>query len=118
MYDYWPCEVRDVHDGDTIKFRVDLGLDTGRDIWVRLRNVWSPELSAPRGIECRDGVITIAPQGSVWRLRTFKQGKTDKELLTFIRYVADVSSLDGLFSLNSWIVERGWGTATPVSGAG
>lgn len=111
MYDYWPCQVLDVHDGDTIKFRADLGLDTWRDIWVRLRGVWSPELSAPRGIQCRDGVAERVSVDSLWRVRTRKVGRTDKEELSFIRYVADVMSLDQSFSLNSWIVASGYGTA-------
>lgn len=108
MYDYWPCDVVDVHDGDTIQFQADLGLDTSRKIWVRLNGVWSPELSDPGGHECRAGVFGRVV-GTRWRIQTFKVGRTDKERLTFIRYVADVISLDGTFSLNKWIIENGYG---------
>lgn len=118
MYDYWPCGVLDVHDGDTIKFDVDLGLETHRVIWVRLKDVWCPELSAPGGQVTRDAVAVMAPAGSLWRLRTFKVGRTDKEALSFIRYIAGVTSLDGSFSLNAWIVESGYGTAERGTGLG
>lgn len=110
MYDYWPCNVLDVHDADTIKFDVDMGLDIHRHIWVRLNGVWSPELGEPYGAEY---AIAVGKRvtGQQWRIRTFKVGLTDKERMTFVRYVADVESLDGLFSLNRWIVESGYGKA-------
>jgi endonuclease YncB( thermonuclease family) len=110
MYDYWPVKVLDVHDGDTIQFQADLGLDVQRTFWARLNGVWSPELHDPRGIECRDGVAAKVAEYPAWRVKTFKVGRTDKERMTFIRFVADVMTLDASFSLNAWIVANGYGS--------
>lgn len=115
MYDYWPCQVMEVHDGDTIKFRCDLGLDTERRIWVRLDGVWCPELSDPGGIKSREGVREMLMSQPDWRVRTQKVGRTDKERMSFIRYIAAVNSLDMEFSLNSWIISAGLGAPSDNS---
>lgn len=50
---YRRCQVLDVHDGDTIKVRLDLGFNISEVRNLRLAKVWAPELSAPGGVECR-----------------------------------------------------------------
>lgn len=108
MFDYWPADILDVHDGDTIYFRVDMGLDVDRRCWIRLKDVWCPELHEPGGPDAQVAVARMTA-GKQWRIRTFKAGQEYKEKLSFIRFIGIVTTLDDSFSLNEWIVANGYG---------
>lgn len=47
-------EVLKVHDGDTVRVRLDLGFDTYRDVWVRIDGIDAPELKDVGGVSSRD----------------------------------------------------------------
>lgn len=85
-----------VHDGDTYLFQLDQGLGDGRETWLRLRGLDTPELDEPHGPEARDFAAELIGEATEIIVQTFKT-KTGTDVMTFIRYVADVW-LDG-FSL-------------------
>jgi endonuclease YncB( thermonuclease family) len=96
-------------DGDTIRVTLDLRVDVGRSIDVRLKDVWAPEKNTV------DGKVVMARVESWLRpnpyliARTYKTS-TGKDLLTFTRYVADIWLPDGTFfnqSIVQWMKDQG-----------
>lgn len=96
------------HDGDTITVVLDQGFGDTKTIDIRLYGVYAPELSEKGGPECRDFVTKwfIEQMDSVktsnWNfvVTTMKMKRADHEQMTFDRYVATVTSLDGSRNLN------------------
>lgn len=60
-----PAMVLDVHDGDTIRVRADLGWRIQLDTLVRLDGIDAPELKLPAGTVARDYLAAVIPVGSV-----------------------------------------------------
>jgi endonuclease YncB( thermonuclease family) len=100
------AEYVDNHDGDTIKVNLDQGFgDIKENVNIRLMGVWAPELSQPGGVECRDFVRQWFADHDVnprWNfiVTTARMKVADSEQMTFNRYVAVVTSLDGSDNLN------------------
>jgi endonuclease YncB( thermonuclease family) len=78
-----------VHDGDTYLFQLDQGMGDGRECWLRLRGIDTPELSQPGGLEARDFAAAQINGAREIIVQTFKTS-TGTDVMTFIRYVADV----------------------------
>ncbi len=87
-----------VHDGDTIRFVIDLGMDVRVEKWIRLGNVRAPELSQPGGQEalveavnwCLVRTITNAREWP-FRIRTEQTAKPEPdERTSFQRYIGYV----------------------------
>lgn len=91
------CEV--VHDGDTALVRLFLDDETQRLVWVRLRNVFAPELSEPGGKEARLKLMQVIPVGSHVTVKRFPV-KSEKPwpvyLRSFNRYVGEVTNSNGV----------------------
>ena len=94
------AEIIDIHDGDTVRIRADVGFDFVARKWIRLRDVDAPELNKPGGPQARDALIALlnehAADGFV-TLTTFWAPGTYKEIreeMTFIRYVGDITTLN------------------------
>jgi len=102
--EYPVAQILDVHDGDTWRVWIDLGMDgTWKKAWIRLRGVRAQELGKPGGPEqqviAADVVKAHAPDGWVkvttfWTPGTLRE---IKEIMTFVRY-------EGLISTHSGIV--------------
>lgn len=112
------AQVLDVHDGDTLTALTDVGGGITWTINVRLLGVFAPELKEPGGPETRQFVLDwIAKQPGKWPVVvTTARTKTDKDALTFDRYLGTVTSLDGTDSLNlavmAFVAEHGYGGGT------
>jgi endonuclease YncB( thermonuclease family) len=105
----YAATVLDVHDGDTIKVRVDLGfVPVLIETSVRLLGCNAIELDAPGGMESRDHLRALALGQSVF-LRTVKPDKFGG------RYDAQVT-LPGDVDLVTTLIADGW--AAPWDGKG
>lgn len=97
------------HDGDTVTVVLDQGFNDTKTIDVRLFGVYAPELSEKGGTECRKFVTDwfVNEMSSVsttnWNVivTTMRMKKADSEQMTFDRYVAVITSLDGSRNLNA-----------------
>jgi endonuclease YncB( thermonuclease family) len=78
-----------VHDGDTYLFQLDQGLGDGRECWLRLKGLDTPELDEPNGPEARVFAAAALVTAKEIVVQTFKTS-TGTDVMTFIRYVADV----------------------------
>ena len=81
---------RERPDGDTLRVRVDLGMQVERHTKIRLHRINAWELTDPRGIAARDAVVDLWPYGTRCRINTFID-PTDK----YGRWLADVTLADG-----------------------
>lgn len=113
MYEYWPARAVEIHDGDTLWMEVDLGLDVVRRCWVRLAECYAPELNEPGGVYARDALAEYC-KGNVFRMRTYRLRRSDKEKMSFIRYVAHLNVLDVDETVSAWLVRVGLATRVPV----
>ncbi len=108
----WPlARVLEVHDGDSIKFDVDVGFSMHAYIWVRLLDVRAPELSEPTGQQARSDtlawLVEHAPN-SVVELTTYRSSQPLEVRFrqSFTRYLGVVSA--GQSTLNEWLRQRGY----------
>ena len=70
------ARVTGVHDGDTLKVNLDLGLDTWRnDLNVRLSGVNCIELKDAGGVEARDFLRELLPVGCLVLVESIKYDK-------------------------------------------
>ena len=100
---YPVAQIIEIHDGDTWRLLIDLGMDgTLKRAWIRLKSVHAEELDKPGGPEARqvavDVVNTHAPDGWV-RLTTFwTPGKLKeiRETMTFVRYEGIITTHNGI----------------------
>lgn len=94
-----------VKDGDTIEVVLDQGFGDTKQIAVRLLGVWAPELTQPGGPEAKQFVeawfAALPPAAWPFVVTTVRMKTTDREQMTFDRYVALVTSIDGSRSLNA-----------------
>lgn len=113
MYDY-QAAVLTVHDGDTLKLRVDLGFYIHDDMTIRLAGINAPELSTPEGKAAQafadDWIKAHAsPYVGVWT----QKDKQEK----YGRYLATVYDLaDPSATLNAALLAAGY--AHPWDGTG
>jgi endonuclease YncB( thermonuclease family) len=56
--------VEDVHDGDTVNVKLDLGFDLTVYARVRVKGINAPELDTPEGIAARNYARLLLPSGS------------------------------------------------------
>lgn len=61
----YPAIVESVHDGDTIKLRIDLGFDIAFRSNCRIIGMNAPELTTAAGKASRDYLKALLPMGSV-----------------------------------------------------
>lgn len=78
-----------MHDGDTYLLEIDQGCGDARELWVRLHNLDTWELSQPLGPAAKGAAEQALTQAKVVTIQTFKTSGGE-DVTTFIRYVADV----------------------------
>ena len=88
-YYQYSAEVLEVHDGDTITARLDLGFDVSIVKNLRLLDVYAPELKEEKGQICRDKLHSLIPVGIKIDVMSIKT-KTGSDLKSFDRYIAVV----------------------------
>jgi len=86
-------EVLEVHDGDTIHARVDLGFEVDYRPWIRLRRASSPELHEPGGPEARDYLASMLCVGR-FTVTTFRR-ETGTWQRSFVRWIGDITLSNG-----------------------
>jgi endonuclease YncB( thermonuclease family) len=59
-----PAVVLDIHDGDSIRCRCDLGWHVQIDTMIRIDGINAAELSTPAGKAARQYLLSILPAGS------------------------------------------------------
>lgn len=95
------------HDGDTITAVLDQGFGDTKQIKVRLLNVYAPELKQTGGVDTKNYVMKWftdnCPMTASWQfvVTTHRLPMADGEDMSFDRYVATVTTLDGSKSLNA-----------------
>lgn len=100
-----------VHDGDTIRFVIDLGMDVRAEKWIRLGNVHAPELSQTGGRETQAEVANWCLARTIteklewpFRIRTEQTTKAEPdERTSFSRYIGWVYDIVTGESLNTTI---------------
>lgn len=85
MYEY-SAKVIDIHDGDTIDLKVDLGFNISYEMKVRLYGINCPELSTQAGKDARDYLKSILPLNAKV---IFQSHKDKKE--KYGRYLGKIS---------------------------
>jgi len=104
MYEY-RASIVDVHDGDTMHVEVDLGLDIGTRLTVRLYGLNAPELSTPEGRAALEWVnqwVAAHASSGVIVLRTIKDHREK-----YGRYLGIILSPDGMRNLNEDLIAAG-----------
>jgi endonuclease YncB( thermonuclease family) len=111
----WPvARLIEVHDGDTVKLAVDHGFGEDAKEWVRLRDVWAPELDDEGGpqakADCDNWFREYAPDGLV-KVTTFRTSAPleIRMRMSFTRYIGIVTAPNGA-ELNSWLIDKGYVT--------
>lgn len=109
----WPvAQLIETHDGDTVRLRISCGFDVWAQQWIRLKDVWAPELDEPGGPEattiCQEWFADHAPDGLV-KVTTFRTSAPleVRFRMSFTRYIGIVSALDGT-ELNRYLIEQGY----------
>jgi hypothetical protein len=80
-------------DGDSAWILTDRGCDISYNLNVRIANLWAAEMtgaSATLGAEHLAQLAALVPVGSPVLVRTYRTVRTDREVRSFTRYVADV----------------------------
>lgn len=106
MYEYRATAI-EVHDGDTLKLDVDLGLRTHHIAWFRLSHINAPELKDAGGAATRDRVKQLVGS-QILIIRTTKD-KTEK----YGRWLCEIILPDNR-DLGTVLVEEG--LARPYEG--
>jgi endonuclease YncB( thermonuclease family) len=114
----FPARCVGVMDGDTIEVEIDTTFRSTHKVRLRIRNAYAPELEGgrnPAGVAARDFTDEwLANAGiSNWPLivRTYRS-RSNYDLMTFERYVADVWRLNDGASLAADLIAAGHATAT------
>jgi hypothetical protein len=109
----WPiARLLEVHDGDTVKLAIDHGFGEDAKEWVRLKDVWAPEVKDPGGSEateaCRAWFAEHAPDGHV-QVTTFRTSAPLEIRFqqSFTRYIGVITALGGS-ELNSHLISLGY----------
>ena len=98
MYEY-RGEVVNVVDGDTVDVRIDLGLETYREIRLRLYGINAPERFTDLGKMATEALRDLFAGNPEVMVKTFKD-RTEK----YGRYLAILAAEDGT-NINDWLVE-------------
>lgn len=113
----WPiARLEEIHDGDTIRLRIDNGFGSRAVEWIRLQDVWAPELDDPGGPEakgyCAEWFADHASDGLV-RVTTFRTSAPLEIRFrqSFTRYIGVVTALNGN-ELNSYLTALGYVSPT------
>lgn len=108
MYQY-RANVINVHDGDTMRLKVDLGCDITLRMTVRLLGINAPELSTAAGRVARDYVQNLLPvDREVWIATT--KDKKEKFGRYLGRVYLDRNSLENdiaLYCINDLLLADG-----------
>jgi hypothetical protein len=111
----WPiAKLLEIHDGDTVKLAIDHGFGEDAKEWIRLRDVWAPEVDDPGGPEatadCQGWFREHAPDGYV-QVTTFRTSAPleIRFRMSFTRYIGIVTAFNGA-ELNSYLIDRGYVT--------
>ena len=102
----YAAKVISVHDGDTLRVRVDCGFGIESTVWIRMEDVFAPELRQAMGVLCRDNLRELLPIGApvVIQTRLLKfDGVTARFAQSFIRYIGVVYS--GEVNINAAMAE-------------
>lgn len=91
----YEATVVSVHDGDTCRLLLSLGLDEYRSINMRLYGCNAIELGQPGGIETRDTLAALLPIGSTCIVQSVKIGTALQNDKYGGRYDATITLLDG-----------------------
>jgi endonuclease YncB( thermonuclease family) len=109
----WPvARLEEIHDGDTVRLRIDNGFGSRAVEWIRLVDVRAPELREEGGAQARADVATWfaehAPDGQV-KVTTFRTSASLEIRFrqSFTRYLGLVTALNGA-ELNSYLLDKGW----------
>jgi endonuclease YncB( thermonuclease family) len=93
----WPfdvMEVVEVHDGDTVKLRVDRGGGDHWVFWLRIASVYAPELSQPGGYEARDWleqfIRQLPPKDWGMVTVTHRRMTSDNDVKSLDRWVGEL----------------------------
>lgn len=99
--------VKEVHDGDTVRLLIDVGFEACHFPWLRVRDLYCPELGKPGGQEAKEAAVELLEGADQLWVTTFKRpGWTDMEK-SFARYIAEIG-IDGR-SFAETMVELGHG---------
>jgi hypothetical protein len=96
-------------DGDSIWVLADLRLDVFHVIELRMQNVWAPESNTDQGRLVKDQVYSDLESLPYLIIQTFKT-RTDRDVRTFTRYVADIWLPDGTYynsRIMKWMSDNG-----------
>lgn len=111
----WPiAKLEEIHDGDTVKLRISCGFDIWAVHWIRLKDVWAPEVNDPGGPEatadCTGWFREQAPDGYV-QVTTFRTSAPLEIRFrqSFTRYIGIVTAFNGS-ELNSYLIDKGYVT--------
>lgn len=108
MWEY-RAALLNVHDGDTMRFLIDVGFDARVEDAIRLKGVFAPELSQPGGDDARNFVINLVQSAKVmtWPYLIRTEPNTTAEPIektSFSRYIGTVYFIDNqTTSLNDTI---------------
>lgn len=103
------AQVLRVKDGDTLEVMLDQGFGDTKTISIRLLSVWAPETDEPAAEEVsayvKQWLMEHGWTNSKWpfvvvTMRT----RTDREVMSFNRYITVLTSADGTDSLNADLV--------------
>lgn len=114
------AKILGIHDGDTVKVLLDRGFEEYSSEWIRLSEVFAPELKQKGGAATRDFVEDWVKQreDDEWPFRVviFRQKNDSKEQTTLSRYVARIFYEETNQCLNddvaSFVAEQGFPRGT------
>lgn len=89
----YKATVLEVHDGDTITARIELGFNVSIEKNLRLLDVFAPELSEKDGVRCQKQLQSLIPVGLEVEVKTFKT-KSGVDKKSFDRYIAIITYKD------------------------
>ncbi len=118
MFDY-QAEVIRWHDGDTVYLSIDQGFENWTRQWIRLMDLYCPELDQPGGPEALARAESLCPVGTMIWVDTLKVkgpiviGGGTQMGRTFTRYLGVVHLSKSTEDVASILVREGFGTAKP-----
>lgn len=99
------CRVVDVHDGDTVKVLIDCGFRVSTTVWIRLKDVYAPELSTLEGVGARDYLREILSISDNLIVET-EINRNGNEVMSFTRYIGALYFEENLrTSINQHLAE-------------
>ncbi len=108
----YDCVVDGYRDADTIGILADLGFGTFTGQWVRLENVWAPELNTPQGKEgARVVREELLPPGTWCRLTSTTYLQTFDRIVGSLVRLGDAPEDD--LDVNRFLIEEGYATTAP-----